>query len=86
VKIRSLGADYPRQLELFARGEIAGLLSAEPNGALGEYRGIVRSWGDVFSLAKVPRLQWVMCGRRLISKSFFNVAADWSGTVMCPAC
>jgi ABC-type nitrate/sulfonate/bicarbonate transport system substrate-binding protein len=60
VRIRGLGPDYPRQLELFERGEIAGLLSAEPNGALGEYRGIVKSWGDVFSLADVPKLQWVI--------------------------
>lgn len=60
VRIRGLGPDYPRQLELIEGGEIAGLLSAEPSGALGEYRGIVKSWGDVFSLAKVPRLQWVV--------------------------
>lgn len=60
VTIRGLGPDYPRQLELFERGEIAGLLSSEPNGALGEYRGLVRSWGDVFSLAKVRPLQWVI--------------------------
>jgi len=60
VKIRGLGPDYPRQLELFAAGEIAGLLSAEPNGALGEHLGVVRSWGDVFSLAEVAQLQWVI--------------------------
>jgi NitT/TauT family transport system substrate-binding protein len=60
VTIRGLGPDYSRQLELFERGEIAGLLSAEPNGALGEYRGVVKSWGDVFSLAEVPPLQWVI--------------------------
>lgn len=60
VSIRGLGPDYPRQLELFERGEIAGLLSAEPNGALGEYRGVTQTWGDVFSLAKVPQLQWVI--------------------------
>ena len=60
VSIRSLGPDYPRQLELFERGEIAGLLSAEPNGALGEHRGVIKSWGDVFSLADVPQLQWVI--------------------------
>lgn len=60
VRIRGLGPDYARQLELFERGEIAGLLSAEPNGALGEHRGVIKSWGDVFSLADVPRLQWVI--------------------------
>jgi ABC-type nitrate/sulfonate/bicarbonate transport system substrate-binding protein len=60
VRIRGLGRDYPRQLELCERGEIVGLRSAEPNGALGEYRGVVKSWGDVFSLAKVPKLQWVI--------------------------
>lgn len=60
MKIRGLGPDDPRQLELFESGEIAGLLFAEPNGGLGQYRGIVTSWGDVFSPAKVPRLQWVV--------------------------
>jgi ABC-type nitrate/sulfonate/bicarbonate transport system substrate-binding protein len=60
VTIRGLGADYARQLELFAEGKIAGLLSAEPNGALGEHLGVVRSWGDVLSLADVPPLQWVI--------------------------
>jgi NitT/TauT family transport system substrate-binding protein len=60
VSIRGLGPDYPRQLVLFERGEIAGLLSAEPNGALGEHRGVIKSWGDVFSLADVPQLQWVI--------------------------
>jgi len=29
---------------------------------------------------------WVMCGRRLIDKSFFTLMQHWSGTVMCPAC
>jgi hypothetical protein len=35
-----------------------------------------------------PRLwpQWVMCGRRLIDKSFFTLMQHWSGAVMCPAC
>jgi hypothetical protein len=28
----------------------------------------------------------VMCGRRLIDKSFFPVMQHWSGAVMCPAC
>jgi len=60
VKIRGLGQDYPSQLKLIARGEIAGLLSVEPNAALGEHQGIVKLWGDVYSLAKVPRLQWVV--------------------------
>ena len=29
---------------------------------------------------------WVMCGRRLIDKSFFTLMQHWSGAVMCPAC
>jgi hypothetical protein len=29
---------------------------------------------------------WVMCGRRLIDKSFFTLMQHWSGEVMCPAC
>jgi hypothetical protein len=28
----------------------------------------------------------VMCGRRLIDKSFFTLMQHWSGAVMCPAC
>jgi hypothetical protein len=28
----------------------------------------------------------VMCGRRLIGKSFFTLMQHWSGAVMCPAC
>ena len=36
VSIRGLGNDYPRQFELFDAGEIAALLSPEPNGTIGE--------------------------------------------------
>jgi hypothetical protein len=35
------------------------------------------------------RVRWqlrVMCGRRLIDKSFFTLMQHWSGAVMCPAC
>lgn len=73
VTIRGLGPDYPRQLELFERGEIAGLLSAEPNGALGEHHGVVKSWGDVFSLAKVPTLQWVI---QVANDDFLNTEPE----------
>lgn len=58
VSIRGLNADYSRQLDLFANGEIHALLSAEPNGALGEAKGIVKVWGSVFDHADVPELQW----------------------------
>jgi NitT/TauT family transport system substrate-binding protein len=60
VTIRGLGDDYPRQIELFEKGEIVGLLSPEPNGALGEARGVLKSWGDVLSLGDVPQLQWLI--------------------------
>jgi ABC-type nitrate/sulfonate/bicarbonate transport system substrate-binding protein len=60
VTIRGLGKDYSRQLELFEKGEIVGLLTAEPNAALGEARGLVKHWGDVLSLGDVPPLQWVI--------------------------
>ena len=30
-------------------------------------------------------LLWVMCGRLLIGKVYFEVCASWSGAVMCPA-
>ena len=60
VAIRGLGNDYPRQFELFANGDIAALLSPEPNGTIGEARGLVKVWGNVLSLAKVPQLQWAI--------------------------
>jgi ABC-type nitrate/sulfonate/bicarbonate transport system substrate-binding protein len=60
LTIRGLGPDYPRQLELFAKDEIVGLLSPEPNGALGEADGVLSNWGDVLSLADVPKLQWII--------------------------
>jgi hypothetical protein len=42
VTIRGLEDDYPRQLELFERDEIFGLLFPEPNGTIGEARGVVK--------------------------------------------
>lgn len=60
VTIRGLGKDYPRQFELFENGEIAALLSPEPNGTIGEERGLVRVWGNVLDLADVPQLQWAI--------------------------
>ena len=79
VTIRGLGNDYPCQLELFEKGEIAGLLSAEPNGSLGEHRGIVKSWGDVFSLADVPQLQWVI---QVANETFLRENPDLVRTVL----
>ncbi len=58
VKIRGLGEDYPRQFELLASGEIAGLLSPEPNGTIAESRELAKCWGNVLDLADVPELQW----------------------------
>ena len=58
VRIRGLGSDYPRQLELFSLGEIAALLSPEPNSTIGEARGLVRSWGNVLDPSDVPDMQW----------------------------
>ena len=60
VTIRGLGNDYPRQFELFRSGEIAALLSPEPNGSIGEAKDLVTVWGNVLSLAKVPQLQWAI--------------------------
>jgi hypothetical protein len=37
-------------------------------------------FAETFSTASV------MCGRRLIDKSFFTLMQHWSGAVMCPAC
>jgi len=58
VTVRGLNNDYPRQFELFENGEIAALLSPEPNGTIAESRGLVRVWGNVLDLADVPQLQW----------------------------
>jgi ABC-type nitrate/sulfonate/bicarbonate transport system substrate-binding protein len=60
VSVRGLNDDYPRQIELFEKGEIASLLSPEPNGALGEAKHVLKSWGDVLSLGDVPQLQWII--------------------------
>ena len=30
--------------------------------------------------------QWVMCGRLPVGKGYFDIHANWSGAVMCPAC
>jgi len=60
VSIRGLNDDYPRQIELFEKGEIASLLSPEPNAALGEAKHVLKSWGDVLSLGDVPQLQWII--------------------------
>lgn len=79
VTIRGLGADYADQLDLFRRGEIAALLSAEPNGALGEYLGLVRSWGDVHALADVPPLQWVI---QVANEAFLAAEPDLVRTVI----
>jgi NitT/TauT family transport system substrate-binding protein len=58
VKVRGLNDDYPRQFELFEAGEIAALLSPEPNGTIGESMGLVKTWGNVLDLADVPDMQW----------------------------
>jgi ABC-type nitrate/sulfonate/bicarbonate transport system substrate-binding protein len=60
VTFRELGADYGRQLELFARGEVDAMLSNEPSCAEGEVRGVVRFWGSVHDLGKVANIQWLV--------------------------
>jgi ABC-type nitrate/sulfonate/bicarbonate transport system substrate-binding protein len=73
VSIRGLGNDYPRQFELFEAGEIAGLLSPEPNGTIGEERGLVNVWGNVLSLADVPQLQWAI---QVANEDFLRTEPD----------
>ncbi len=58
VRIRGLNRDYPRQFDLFRSGEIAALLSPEPNGTIAEAQGLVKVWGNVLDLATVPDMQW----------------------------
>jgi ABC-type nitrate/sulfonate/bicarbonate transport system substrate-binding protein len=60
IKFRELGADYGRQLELFASGELSVMLSNEPNCAAGEARGVVKFWGSVRDLGNVPEIQWLV--------------------------
>ena len=42
--------------------------------------------GVVMPAPKATAAGWVMCGRRVIGKSFFTLMQHWSGAVMCPAC
>jgi len=58
VTVRGLNNDYPRQFELFEKGEIAALLSPEPNGTIAEAHGLVNCWGNVLDLADAPQMQW----------------------------
>jgi ABC-type nitrate/sulfonate/bicarbonate transport system substrate-binding protein len=58
VLFRELGADYGRQLELFASGEISAMLSNEPS--CGEASGVVRFWGSVRDVGNVPEIQWMV--------------------------
>ncbi|MGE0806872.1 MAG: ABC transporter substrate-binding protein [Burkholderiaceae bacterium] len=58
VDVRGLGADHEQVLELFGSGEIAAALLSGLNVAMGEARGVLRNWGAVFDVARVPNLQW----------------------------
>jgi ABC-type nitrate/sulfonate/bicarbonate transport system substrate-binding protein len=60
ISFRELGADYGRQLDFFASGEIAVMLSNEPSCAEGEARGVVDFWGSVRELGNVPVIQWLV--------------------------
>jgi ABC-type nitrate/sulfonate/bicarbonate transport system substrate-binding protein len=60
VTFRELGADYGRQLDFFAMGTIAAMLSNEPSCAVGEAAGIVHLWGSVRDLASVAEIQWLV--------------------------
>lgn len=73
VNIRGLGNDYPRQHDLFEQGQIAGLLSPEPNAAIGEDREIANVWGNVLTLADVPDLQWSI---RVANNAFIEERPD----------
>ncbi|MBN9026282.1 MAG: ABC transporter substrate-binding protein [Rhizobiales bacterium] len=58
VTFRHLGAEFDRQLDLIAAGEIVALLAGGTYVALGEQQGIVRNWGGPQALADVPSIQW----------------------------
>lgn len=58
VTFRHLGAEFDRQLDLIASGEIAGLLASGAYVALGEQNGTARNWGGPQALADVPSIQW----------------------------
>ena len=59
-----------------------------PAGGSGRFgECIVRNYSLVFYLRVGSRGPLgVMCGRRLIDKSFLTLMQHWSGAVMCPAC
>lgn len=58
LTIRPLGADHGRIIDLIGSGEIAAALVSGLNAAIGEARGVLRSWGPPFGLADLPQLQW----------------------------
>src|SRR6516162_765027 len=63
---------------------------ASPHGSYpkAKDRELKYSRSGLCSAAKPARScpLWVMCGRRLIDKSFLTLMQYWSGAVMCPAC
>jgi hypothetical protein len=62
----------------------AGVTSSSAMRELG-YKGIVsKRLGSPYVSGRSRH--WVMCGRRLIDKSFLTLMQHWSGAVMCPAC
>jgi hypothetical protein len=50
------------------------------------YRDMLDRFAECIAPRNIIEWLWVMCGRRLIDKSFFTLMQHWSGAVMCPAC
>lgn len=60
VTLVSLGARYPRVLDLLAHGELDGAILSEPHVTMGEQSGLFDVWLGLNSLDYVPRMQWTI--------------------------
>src|SRR5215813_13067619 len=57
-----------------------------PLAAAGDNARVARLQNEELGRVTHTRERAIMCGRRLIDKSFFDMMQHWSGAVMCPAC
>ncbi len=58
LEIVGLGARYPRVVDLFRAGELAGAVLSEPNVSIGEGSGVFRVMQGLTDPAFCPDMQW----------------------------
>ena len=70
VNIVGLGERYPKVVDLFRSGELAGAVLSEPNVSIGEASGVYRVMQALTDAAFCPDMQWsvVVAGVRTIEK------------------